>query len=58
MGTPAEPTETPAERGPDEVRASAADVDYLLRSANGFFPDARLGRDDVVSAWAGIRTCG
>ncbi|AHG92083.1 FAD dependent oxidoreductase [Gemmatirosa kalamazoonensis] len=48
-------TETPAERGPDEVRASAADVDYLLRSANGFFPDAHLVRDDVVAAWAGIR---
>ncbi|MGZ8375902.1 MAG: glycerol-3-phosphate dehydrogenase/oxidase [Gemmatirosa sp.] len=48
-------TETPAERGPDEVRATEADVAYLLRSANGFFPHARLQRDDVVSAWAGIR---
>ena len=48
-------TETPAERGPDEVRATEADVAYLLRSANGFFPDARLERADVVSAWAGIR---
>jgi glycerol-3-phosphate dehydrogenase len=48
-------TETPAERGPDEVRASARDVDYLLRSANAAFPDAHLERDDVVAAWAGIR---
>jgi glycerol-3-phosphate dehydrogenase len=48
-------TETPAERGPDEVRATEADVAYLLRSANGFFPNARLQRADVVSAWAGIR---
>jgi glycerol-3-phosphate dehydrogenase len=48
-------TETPAERGPDEVRASEADVAYLLRSANAFFPEARLTRDDVVSAWAGVR---
>jgi len=48
-------TETPAERGPDDVRASGADVDYLLRSANGFFPNARLTRDDVIAAWAGIR---
>jgi glycerol-3-phosphate dehydrogenase len=31
-------TETPAERGPDEVRATEADVAYLLRSANHFFP--------------------
>ncbi len=40
---------------PDEVRASEDDVAYLLQAANTFFPAARLGRDDVVSAWAGIR---
>ncbi|MBV9880195.1 MAG: glycerol-3-phosphate dehydrogenase, partial [Gemmatirosa sp.] len=28
---------------------------YLLRSADAFFPEARLRRDDVVAAWAGIR---
>jgi glycerol-3-phosphate dehydrogenase len=48
-------TETPAERGPDAVRANAADVAYLLEAANAFFPAARLCADDVVSAWAGIR---
>src|SRR5262245_53627118 len=40
---------------PDDVRASEADVEYLLESANRFFPEARLARADVVSAWAGIR---
>ena len=40
---------------PDEVRASKDDVSYLLEAANEFFPDARLHRHDVVSAWAGIR---
>jgi glycerol-3-phosphate dehydrogenase len=30
-------------------------VEYLLRSANAYFPRAQLTRDDVVSAWAGIR---
>lgn len=40
---------------PDEVRASEADVAYLLEAANAFFPDARLGRADVVAAWAGVR---
>jgi len=40
---------------PDEVRANEADVAYLLEGGNAFFPDARLTRDDVVSAWAGIR---
>ena len=48
-------TERPARRGPDEVRASAMEVAYLLRSVNLRFPHASLTRDDVVAAWAGIR---
>jgi glycerol-3-phosphate dehydrogenase len=48
-------TETATSAHPAEVRASAADVDYLLASANGFFPQAQLTREDVVCAWAGIR---
>ena len=48
-------TETPTDADPEEVRASEADVEYLLATANAFFPAARLGRDDVISAWAGIR---
>lgn len=48
-------TETPTQAPPAEVRASLSDVDYLLASANGLFPEARLVREDVVSAWAGIR---
>ena len=48
-------TDTPTSEHPAEVRASRADVDYLLRSANAFFPAARLTSEDVVSAWAGIR---
>jgi len=48
-------TDTPTTATPDDVRATEADVEYLLRSANAFFPEARLTRADVVSAWAGIR---
>jgi glycerol-3-phosphate dehydrogenase len=48
-------TDTPTAAAPDEVRATEDDVDYLLRSANVFFPGAGLSRSDVVSAWAGIR---
>ncbi|HKR08097.1 MAG TPA: glycerol-3-phosphate dehydrogenase/oxidase [Gemmatimonadaceae bacterium] len=48
-------TDTWTDESPEDVHASAADVDYLLRSANSYFPDARLTTDDVVSAWAGIR---
>jgi glycerol-3-phosphate dehydrogenase len=40
---------------PDEVRARAEDVAYLLDAANHFFPEARLTRDDVIAAWAGLR---
>jgi glycerol-3-phosphate dehydrogenase len=39
----------------DSVRATAADVTYLLRSANALFPAAHLLASDVVAAWAGIR---
>jgi glycerol-3-phosphate dehydrogenase len=39
----------------DEVRVTGDDVIYLLRSANAFFPDARLSPDDVVATWAGVR---
>jgi glycerol-3-phosphate dehydrogenase len=48
-------TDTWTDESPETVHASASDVDYLLRSANAYFPRARLTRDDVVSAWAGIR---
>ncbi|MCY0999833.1 glycerol-3-phosphate dehydrogenase [Myxococcus sp. MISCRS1] len=48
-------TETSTRAHPAEVRASETDVAYLLESANAFFPEARLTREDVVSAWAGIR---
>ena len=48
-------TDTFTDAPPDEVRASEADVAYLLTAANSFFPAARLTRQDVVSAWAGIR---
>ena len=48
-------TETATRAHPSEVRASLSDVDYLLASANAFFPGAQLAREDVVSAWAGIR---
>ena len=48
-------TETETHESPDEVRATRADVDYLLASANRAFPAAALTGDDVIAAWAGIR---
>ena len=49
-------TDTFTDAAPDDVRANEADVAYLLAAANAFFPDARLTRDDVISAWAGVTT--
>ncbi|HEY7956675.1 MAG TPA: glycerol-3-phosphate dehydrogenase [Polyangia bacterium] len=40
---------------PEDVRADAADVQYLLDLANGYFPDAKLTFDDVLATWAGLR---
>jgi glycerol-3-phosphate dehydrogenase len=48
-------TDTVSNEHPHEVRASRADVRYLLSAANRFFPAASLTEDDVVAAWAGIR---
>jgi glycerol-3-phosphate dehydrogenase len=48
-------TDTWTDESPETVHASPDDVNYLLRSANAYFPRAQLTRDDVVSAWAGIR---
>ncbi|HEY4735298.1 MAG TPA: glycerol-3-phosphate dehydrogenase/oxidase [Gemmatimonadaceae bacterium] len=48
-------TDTWTDEPPETVHAATADVDYLIRSANAYFPDARLSADDVISAWAGIR---
>lgn len=48
-------TDTFTDISADDVRASRADVDYLLDAANRFFPGAHLDGSDVVAAWAGIR---
>jgi glycerol-3-phosphate dehydrogenase len=39
----------------DDVRATAADISYVLRITNRFFPSAKLGEADVISSWAGVR---
>jgi len=48
-------TDTDDAGAPADVRATGADVIYLLRSANALFPEARLTARDVVSTWAGVR---
>lgn len=48
-------TDTDFTGSADEVCADAEDVRYLCDSANGYFPQAQLGPDDVISTWAGLR---
>lgn len=48
-------TDLRTDESPDDVKPSDAEVDYLLRAANFYFPDARLTVDDLLSKWAGIR---
>ena len=48
-------TDLRTDESPDDVKASEAEVAYLLRAANHYFPDAKLDDDDVIRTWAGIR---
>ena len=48
-------TDTDEPDSPDAVEATRADVDYLLQTANHYFPRLHAGPDDVLSAWAGLR---
>jgi len=48
-------TDTDADASPDDLRVTAADVTYLLRSANAAFPEAHLSANDIVSVWVGLR---
>lgn len=40
---------------PEDVKASDAEIVYLLKAANAYFPDARLTPSDVLDTWSGIR---
>lgn len=48
-------TDTDTAVSPENVQADDADITYLLRSANSYFPNARLEPSDVLSTWAGLR---
>src|SRR5690606_4142238 len=48
-------TDTDYAGAPEDVGVDWADVDYILDAARRNFPGQRLGPEDVVSAWAGLR---
>jgi glycerol-3-phosphate dehydrogenase len=39
----------------DRVDPTAQDIEYLLEAANHYYPDSKLGPDDVISTWSGLR---
>lgn len=48
-------TDTDYEGPPEMVAADSADIQYILRITNQFFPGAKLAESDVISMWAGLR---
>ncbi|GDX81877.1 glycerol-3-phosphate dehydrogenase [Deltaproteobacteria bacterium] len=48
-------TDTDYEGAPEDVACSAADAEYLLACMARYFPGARLGPDDILATWAGLR---
>jgi glycerol-3-phosphate dehydrogenase len=48
-------TDTDYEGDPADVACTAADVAYLLRCMDRYFPGSKLVPDDIVATWAGLR---
>ena len=48
-------TDTDYAGDPAAVTTEPADIAYVLRSVNEFFPQAELRAADIISTWAGLR---
>ncbi len=48
-------TDTFFDGSPDELSPTRDDVQYLLETANAYFPRAQLTFDDVLATWSGLR---
>ncbi len=48
-------TDTDYSGSADEVVPDQNEIQYVLSVANRFFPRAKLGAEDVISSWAGLR---
>lgn len=48
-------TDTFFDGSPDTLEPTRDDVDYLLETANAFFPGMNLVPDDVLATWSGLR---
>jgi len=48
-------TDTDYRGKPEDVATDRADVAYVLRTVNEFFPSIALREADIISTWAGLR---
>lgn len=48
-------TDTDYAGDPAQVAADEGDIDYILEVTARHFPQAKLGRADIISLWAGLR---
>lgn len=48
-------TDGPAPKDPAKVDIDPEEVQYLLRLLNKYFPEAKLGVSDILSAYVGVR---
>jgi glycerol-3-phosphate dehydrogenase len=48
-------TDTFFDGSPDKVPPTHDDVEYLLETANRYFPEAKIQESDVISTWSGLR---
>lgn len=48
-------TDTDFQGHPEDVNVNKEDVEYLLKTANQYFPGANLKPADIISSYAGVR---
>ena len=48
-------TDTDDKTDPGELRIDLEDTRYLLNAANFAFPSAKLGHEDIIAGWVGLR---
>jgi glycerol-3-phosphate dehydrogenase len=48
-------TDTDYSGEPDDVRADAADIEYIFAEVRALFPDAKVDYGDIITTFAGLR---
>ena len=48
-------TDTDFQGNPENAKATADDISYLLRITNEYFPGAQVTKEDIISSYVGVR---